>query len=84
MGGKYLPHKLSPLKKHIGDVKRVEYPSPLGITESKVGLSTSGLRVSNVATIQIGEEIEDTDNGKDPPVELKTQISRYTGPRVEA
>lgn len=53
MRWKDLPKHSRPFEENIGDVERVEYPSPLGRTQAQVILCPGCLCVTDVATVEV-------------------------------
>ena len=68
--GQDLPEELCPLEEDVGDVEDLENPDPVSVAETQVRHDTSSLRIADVASVEVGEHIEKTDNGKHLPVKL--------------
>lgn len=69
-GRQDLPEQVRPLKRDIADVKRVENPGPIRVTESKILLGSSSFGVSDISSIEIGQNVKATNDGKEAAIEL--------------
>ena len=66
-----LPEQIRPLERDIANVKRVKNPGPIRVTESKILLGTSSFGVSDIPSIEIGQNVKATNDGKEAAIELR-------------
>ena len=74
------PEELSPFEQHIGDVEHLQDPHPVVVAEVEIRHDSSSLRVANVATVEVGEDVEKTHNGQHLLVELHVSINQCSLP----
>lgn len=70
-GRQNLPEQVRPFERDIANVERVENPGPIRVTESEILLGTSGFGISDISSIEIGQDVKATNNGKEAAIELR-------------
>lgn len=73
MGWEDFPEHLSPFEQHVADIEGLEDPDPVIVGKAQILFDARGLRVADVASVEIREDIENAHNGHQVPVILKEQ-----------
>jgi len=69
---KYFPEHVRPFKQDVADVKCVQDPRPLVAVEMQSFVCTCRLCISNIASVEVREDIEDAHDWQDTTVKLET------------
>lgn len=53
-----LPEENSPFHASVDQIERVQHPRPLRVAQAKIRLRPSGLRIADVATVEVRDQVQ--------------------------
>ena len=65
-----LPEQLCPFKQNIADIESLEDPNPVPVAQVQVGDDSGCLGIADVASIKVGQHIQDAHDWEHMSVEL--------------